>query len=364
MANALLDAEEIRNLAESNGPCISMLLPPFVPGSQPVSGAAAALKNLMEQAAGALQARHLPQSESGRLLEPIQKLLGTQDVLEGHRWSRIIFRSPETLESFDLHTIKPPKVSVADRFDLLAVLPELDIPIDFFVLQLSKKRTHLLRGPGFETVPLPGVPDTLENFLELDIPDHDRENRSAIQAGSSGRRIRFGTGTEREAEAAHLHDYYTAVDRALIELTTPAANLRPPLLLAGVDEDTSVFRGLSRYPNRIDATIGGSPTDGASHHDLLDRSLALIRENAVNRAAADLASARERLAPARFSSDPPKISACAAEGRIERLFLRSDIREQYERFNTAAVETIRHGGQVSVLPPDRMPEPAAALLRF
>jgi hypothetical protein len=79
-----------------------------------------------------------------------------------------------------------------------------------------------------------------------DQPDHDLENRSA--AGSSPgamRRIRFGTGSGRETQHSYLAEFYKKVDHGIHELLNTHGS---PLLLAGVDEDTALYRAGNTYP--------------------------------------------------------------------------------------------------------------------
>ncbi len=354
-----LDQEGVRDLVKSQGPCVTILLPPFVPGAQTVPPPATVLKNLLDEAEAVLTARNVNKRAIGDLLDPVKRLPEGPEWTKGCRWSRAIFRSTDKMGEFYLHERTDGRVSADERFDVLPILPELEMPQEFYVLKLSKKRASLMRaGFDLEPAPLPGqIPEKLDDFLALDVPDHDRENRAATSAG--GRRVRFGTGSERETQRAYLHDFYRAIDRALMDLLTPR---RPPLLLVGVDEDTSLYRSLSMYSNLLPRTIQGSPDGGMSDCEMLERSFATVKESAIQGAVAALDEARERLAPSRFSDDPKAIANFAAQGRVGHLFIAAPATD--ETLNAAAVETIRHGGVASAVPADRMQTPVAAALRF
>jgi len=95
---------------------------------------------------------------------------------------------------------------------------ELECPPVFYILAISQKKIGVLRCSGLhaEVAKLPKVPETLEEALAFDQPDHDLENRSAAgKLPGAMRGIRFGTGSEREQEHGHVADYYKLVDRGL-----------------------------------------------------------------------------------------------------------------------------------------------------
>jgi hypothetical protein len=359
MAVAQLDQESVRDFVKSTGPCLTILVPPFVPGAQTAPPPSTVLKNLLDDAEHALAARNVNRREIGKLLEPVKDLAQQEGWAKGCRWSRAIFRSPEKFGELLLRERIDGHVQADERFELLPILSELEIPREFFVLKLSKTHAYLLRaGFDLEPVPLPGrIPESLNEFLQLDKPDHDRENRSATAAGN--RRVRFGTGSEREASRAYLHDYYRAIDRAVTDLLTPK---RYPLLLAGVEQDVALYKSVSTYAWLRQPPILGSPDNGVSDHEILLHAYSALRESCMDDAAKELAEVRERFSPSRFSDDPKAISQFAAQGRIGHLFIAAQPVDL--ALNETVVETIRHGGVASVLPKERMESSVAAALRY
>jgi len=358
MAAAQLHQEEVRDLVKSQGPCVTILLPPFVPGAPTLPAPAAVLKNLLDEAEAALVGRNVNRRQIDELLDPVKRLPQDPDWSKGCQWSRAIFRSTGKLGEFYVRDHIGGHVSANDRFEVLPVLPELEMPREFYLLKLSKKGAGLLRG-GIELEPiaLPAqVPSRMADFLMLDRPDHDRQNRASA---SPSMRVRFGTGTERETRQAHLHDYYRAIDRALTDSLTAR---RPPLLLFGVDEDTALYRSLSLYSNLLDVSIHGSPDGGMPDAELADRAFAILRHAALEQDLKALNDARERLAPARYSEDPQSIAHFASQGRVGHLFVAAESND--EELNAVAVETIRHGGVASAIPLDRLPGRVAAALRY
>jgi hypothetical protein len=224
---------------------------------------------------------------------------------------------------------------------------------------------------------MPGVPDTLAEALALEPPDHDLENRSA--AGSSAgamHRVRFGTGSEREKDRAHLADYYKLVDRGLQQLFREPDI---PLILVGVEEDIAIYRAASTNRNLIKKSIPGSPDVSREQTEILQQAYSLLRADCLERQASALTATKERTSPSRFSTDPDAIVHAAFEGRVGQLYLNESVnkiatfeREDYRSWgaedvlNLAAVQTIIHGGKTSELPSEMMPEGSIAvgIMRF
>jgi hypothetical protein len=350
----LVHAGQLRQLAGSSGLCVTALLPPFVPGEETRESAAALLRDYARQAEASLTRLGAGPAHIGPLLEPLRKLAADPAITEGSHWSRAIFRSPEVFEEFLLRRPVDGSVTVSDRFDLLPLVAEAELPAEFYLLKLSKKRAVVERaGLRLEPVRLPGTAQTLEEFLALDTPDHDRENR--MTAGGS-RQIRFGTGHEQEAQQAHLGDFYKHVDHALAAWLGPKNEM---VVLVGVEEDTALYRARSAHPDLIADSIERSPDDGALDSGLLRLGFDLIRKSILRRNAAARESAREKLAPARFIEDAEAIAGAAASGRVERLYLAEN--EHQPRLNRALIDTLLHSGEPHAIP---IGAAAGAVLRY
>ena len=372
--------ERVQDLLRSNGPRITILLPPYRPG-EPGKSMAGQLKTYLQDLPHELAARRIPEPAALDLLKPLQEQTEEEEFSRGSRFGRAIFRSRDVFRQFELFGPVQAQCVVGRYFQIRPILSDLHDPREFYLLKLSKKGVELNRCANLRTeiVQLPrGVPQTLEEALAFKPPDHDLENRSAAGASTGAMRgIRFGTGSGRETQHAYLADFYKIVDRGIFELLHDG---NAPLILCGVDEDTAAYRMIHTYPNLLSQSISGSPGGLRAEQELLQQAYSIVRADHVERTAASLVEWRERLAPARFTTDLEAILGAAAEGRVEKLYISdsaqrvgvganaSDARwnEEEDLFNMAAVETILHGGVAFGLPANRMPHGAAvaALLRY
>ena len=103
----------------------------------------------------------------------------------------------------------------------------------------------------------------------------------------------------------------------------------------------------------------------------------IIRAAVVEREATVLAGVKERLAPARFSTDLVTVLRAAFEGRVHHLYLDENGRRtgpfenavyhslgEEDLLNLAAVQTILHSGLVFTAPNAIMPDNAAVAAEF
>lgn len=374
-----LTSETLREMVASPGPCVSVFLPPYRPG-EPTHSRAAVLKAHIQETARRFSIKRISDQTARELLEPLQALTQDQELLTGSRWGRALYRSPNVLRQFDLIGPVNEELTVGARFFIRPLLAELHLPAQFYLLELSKKDVALLRCAHFhaEEVELPkGVPTTLEEALEFKKPDHDLENRSA--AGSSDgakRRVRFGTGSGRETQQTYLSDFYRAVDRGVVEVLS---NSKAPLVLAGVDEDTAIYRMINTYSNLLARAIGGSALGSFPlREESLEQAYWIVRSDVAETAAARLAEWKERATPARFSVHLEEILKAAMDGRVDSVYIDESAQRmgafaapnqhswgEEDLLNLAATETILRGGQAFALPNSKMPDMAvAAILRY
>ncbi len=377
-----LQLEKIHELIRLPGPSITLLLPPYRPGEHATPPAALVKSKLQESARLLAQAR-IPEAVSEDLLEPLAQLAEDPELLGGSHWGRAIFRSLDAFQQFAVTESVKPLLHVGGCFEIRPILTELHLPAEFFLLRLSKKDVEVFRCAGLRAEPLDlpnGVPRTLEEALAFKPPDHDLENRaSAGNSSGAMQGVRFGTGSGRETQSTYLADFYKAVDRGVRQLL--GAVSEAPLVLAGVDEDTVLYRMVNRYANLLARSIRGNP-GGSMEHDILPQAYTIVRSDCAERAARALQDSKERVAPARFSTGLSSILRAAVEGRVARLHIDAAARMsgtfegtrrhglghwgEEDLLNIAAVETMLQGGLAYVLPTGRIPEGAAvaAILRF
>ncbi len=137
------------------------------------------------------------------------------------------------------------------------------MPAQFYLLTLSKKNVEVFplyrssrrtletaRRPSGNTgrsIGLSSLPITILKTA-----------RPLVRSTGAMHGVRFGTGSGRETQSTYLADFYKAVDRGVRELLG-AGDV--PLVLAGVGEETDLYRTINHYPNLLAASVQGSQTN-------------------------------------------------------------------------------------------------------
>jgi hypothetical protein len=338
---------------------------------------------VLQEAARKLNERKVAEPVIAELLEPLRQLSHEDESLAGANTTRAILRSPGVLHQLDLPVppVQAKPCTVGGSFWIRPMLNSLALPAQVYVLEITKKAIALVvcGFDGITAVELPkGVPATLDEALGFDAPDHDLMNRSS--AGPSigtMHGVKFGTGSGREQQHAHLRDFYRIVDRGVNELLRWN---QAPLLLAGVGEDVAIYRSINTYSNLSEQTIYGSPGGSMTSTQVLHDAHHFALLDVQRRAALAIAEAKQRLAPGRFSDHLGTILQAAAEGRVSDLYLdenaerTGDFDGKYfggltnwhaeDLLNVAAVETLLRGGTVCSLPSDLTIDGAVAAASF
>lgn len=373
-----LTKEVFLDLIQTAGPCLTFVLPPYRPGEQG-QPAAALLKTHLQEAARKLASRRIAQPAMDELLQPLYNLSNREESQAGSGLARIVLRSRDLLRQFELPVNPSPAKScvVSDSFYIRPMLGSLALSPKIYLLEVSKKAISLLACglTDVVAVELPkGTPKTLDEALEFDQPDHDLMNRSfAGPSTGTMQGVRFGTTSGRERQHSHLRNFFQIIDRAINELLRGG---HAPLVLAGVDEDTAMYRGINTYSNLLEQGIPGNLGAAISHPQVLRQAHDIALFDVERRAALELAKSKERLAPGRFSVDLNAILRAAVEGRVSDLYLDENAERigafegkafggatnwhDEDLLNVAAVETLRRSGGVCSLPSHEMAGAAAA----
>ena len=360
-----LDLNALKFLAGCTGPCITVVLPAHHPGAQ--SGNRRAQIQSLVRTAREEVTRLKPGVDTVKLLAPLEEI-AHEGGLEGGGSAVAIFRVPGYVAQYALPGQPAERVTVGDHFRLLPFVKSASMPHDFFIVGLSKKHLRLFRlvnGKCQELLLPTGVPGSLDAASALDKPEHNLEGRSS--AGSSTgamRAVQFGVGTDRESSASRLRHFFTLVDRGL------AATLgEKPLVLLGVREEVAEYRRVAHHAHILNSHLQGN-VDYLSHAEIAALATQAADEEYGYVADRVLAEFREMPDRSRTLAEVPTILKAAAEGRVHRLCFRADSdsleSREADRINEAVVETIRNGGEVFAVPPEKLAGagPLAAILRY
>jgi hypothetical protein len=376
-----LDFDELRKLADVEGPCItvSMQLQP-APNQSRMDFQR--LKSAIRQAEYKLAEGwpDLPSSTARELIESLHMLEDDSDAWRGGAGSLVILRSPGVFRAFEVQHELGDMVVVGDFFHVFPMLHALQVAEQkFYVLALSKNNIRLLRctRTDSEQVPLPqGTPVSFEEWLNTrpvrSSPDPDEPfSGGGSTAGS------FTSTTDRDKKDEHIANFFHAVNKSVTEVLRGETS---PLVLCGVENERRIYAALNSYPRLNEDGVQGSP-DSLKGGEMHARALEAVQDFFSQPARKALES-WERLGADRALTSFPDIVKAAFETRVAHLFARDDAQalgsfdrstmqmqvqgRQVDLVNAAALQTLAYGGDVFILSAGQVPGNAqmAAILRY
>lgn len=338
---------------------------------------------LLRRAGRALRADGMQPAATHRMLEAASGALEDLPQPASAATGLAMFSSSEETQHVHVPIRLPELAVLGDRFTVGPLLPLLTVCGEFFVLALNQEEIRLFRGTrlGMEQVDLDGY--GLAAWQSMPPPRPAQVHAFvADRGGPAGRAVFHGSGTDADTERKEaLTRHFRGIDRALREVLPDDG--RVPLVLAAVRHMQSLYTKVNTYPHLLAQGIDGSPRD-LGVEDLRQRAWPLVAPvlrragaraiaqfdelhgtgaTAVGAVQALTVAEHGQVQTLLISTEASNWSHFPHEDRIGRLTDTPRIEEQVE---LAALATLRHAGQIFVVPAARMPLHAqvAATLRY
>lgn len=378
--------EDIRDLIEqASAPCVSLFLAAHRPGE--TQQRMVQLENLLRRAESELAADGYELQWIGALLAPARELMDPLLLERYQAHSLAIYVAPGMFRLFELPQPLEEQAFVGRQPTIKPLLMPTTAVESFYVLALSKNQVRLIHATphGVESVALPNAPQSLDNALQIDtLGRQARRHISPSTHGGASGAMYPGYGNGNVDEKGQIQQYLQQVEAAVALALQRAYE---PLALAGVEYLLAIYRSLNSYANMSAASIGGNPDHLSNEALCVQAAAALAPLSAFDAAReAELYFKSAAHTPSRASSNLRAILPAAHAGRVARLLIAGD-RQAPGRYDpatetvsvhdealpgdedlldTAARQTLLHGGEVLALPADVIPGGgiAAALLRY
>ncbi|MGJ3250466.1 MAG: hypothetical protein ACFE0J_04955 [Elainellaceae cyanobacterium] len=381
----LLSKTNLQLLADvSDGQtCVSIYMPTHKAGPE-IRQDPIRLKNLVRDAEEKLAAQGYDSRDVGNLLEPdrISALIDDADFWRHQSDGLALFIAPDSFHRFHLPINFEEHVVVSDRFYLKPLMPILKNDGRFFLLSLSQNQVNLYVGNRHSIVEidLRDTPTSLKEVLRYD----EKENQ--LQFHTQGRGIDplyHGQGVGTTDNKDELRRFCNIIDNTVQELLKDE---RSPLVLAGVDYLTEIYRECSSYSNLLDRSVTGNP-ENVDLDDLHQQAWATVEPYFQESQRQAVDQYHHLKGTGQATSSLQDIVVAAYEGQVDTLFV-ADGAYQWGNFspqertvemhadespgandllNMAAIYTFINGGTVYAVHPDHMPvadAAAAAIFRY
>ena len=353
--------------------CISLYIPTHSAGMEVnAQHDRITFKNKLQQVKSQLQQKEMGTTDIDAILAPGYALLQDDEAWYTMTNGLAVFMSKDFFRYARMNNEPKEMTLINNSFYLRPLVPALaDVHNDYFyVLMISKKKASLFRADGFyiEAIEIEEMPDGMDDVIHFE----DKDDNKLFRMGD-------GKPDEKENIALYLKEVDRTVWQALL------SREKAPLLLAGIDYLLPIYRSVSSYQHICEDSLTGS-----YEHQPMSALYAAAREKMEpffnKRHEVALDAYCNKLATPLTSSMPETVIPACYYGKVAELFIDQDMhlwghfdmpnniltlhatREDNDdcMIDKAITQTILHGGQVHLLPKDKMPKGSdiAALFRY
>lgn len=306
-----LNLKTLSTLVDWDAPLVvSAFIPIDFTLPQPTESITKNLRRLAQLASSDLiDQEGLSPNSAAMILSPLTDETHLDDVPENTRGLAVFVSTKRAM-----HVAAPitmgPAIEVSDRLDLLRLLPAVVDDVEFYALTIGKRGARLFRGRryGFESVPVPDMPDAIDEALW-----YIRREPIRARVGSG---VLHGSGGGEDLRKDDVRHYIHLIDKAVAPVLSGAV---APLVVIGVEYEASMFINDTHYQHVVDTPVLGSP-ESMSAGELHRRSWEFIGRQ--RRAADDaLLRFRELAGTGKTAVEAAEVTAASHHGSVANLLI-------------------------------------------
>ncbi len=356
----------------------------FIGNDQPWPGnkrAMLALKGEIKRCKELLAEAGVSDAEAEQMLKPLEKW-----TEEGEKWksvaqSLMIYLTKDEFRLYEIDLFLVDSTHVGHVYDIRPLIPLKDFP-KFYFLELSQERValHRVDRGGYETLEVPSLPSSFEEFNQFDDREKSLQHRSFQTTGSKDA-LFHGHGVVKDGKKALLENYAKEIAQSV---KSALADKSEPLVVVGLAPLSSLVLAAESFgevPFVWDKDPSSEPL-----HSLIVQVRNRYRDHLLSEHEEIVEEAMNfHLSRPDVESRVAEIVKRAHDGRIKQLFirqqdyvwgsyapenqevevLRARVPQTEDLLNRASIFTLRSGGEVYLFDSQRYqaPEHALAFLR-
>jgi hypothetical protein len=317
-------------------------------------------------------------------LEPAEKLLRDSSFWMQRSRGLASFFSLGLFLHYRLPVSFKELVVVTHSFHLKPLLPLVSEECRFYILALSQNENRLIKANRFNAreIEVASIPKSIIETLKYDDPEKQLQFHTGTSAAGKRPALYHGHGAGADDSKDNILRYLRQIDRGLQDLL---AGEHSPLVVAGVENISSLYREANTYPHLMKEEIRGNP-EGLSVEELQQQGWEIVRPY-FEKSRQDAKERYHHLAgTGKATNNLKEVLSATFHGRVEVLFVAEGV-EQWGMFdplentvkvhqkfepgdqdllNLAAVKTLATSGTVYLAEPGDVPGDGllAALFRY
>lgn len=382
----LLTKELIQELlAADQAPCLSLYMPTHQKHPENLQDIIL-FKNLVKQMEESLMQKYSA-NETQEYLKPLEALISDNDIWNYTKEGLAVFSAKGMFIVVGLHRSVEELAMVADSFHTKPLRQYLQSLDHFHVLGLTLHDIQLFEGNRHSLTEVEltaDTPKTISEALGNELTDKHSTVASYGGVGGESTSMHHGHGGNKEESEKDAERFFRVVANAIYENFSKPTGW--PLILAALPEHHNLFQKVNKGPLLLSKGIAINPSSVSP--DQLAKMAWEIMEPEYNLKLDSLVDRFEQArANGKGSDNYKEVAVAAVEGRVDTLLVEADRIIAVKVTNLVTGNTqkkdlsnprvddllddlgelvIRMGGQVMVLPTDKMPSETglAAIFRY
>lgn len=374
----LLTKEIVQELLSINeAPCISLYMPTHRSHPENLQDVIR-FKNLLKELEASLVQKYAA-SEVKKSLEPFEAIIDDENLWNQTSEGLAIFSAKGFFKVIKLQESVKELAMVADSFHTKPLRQYLQSTDRYHVLGIGLKDIKLFEGNRHSLVKLDlqaDVPETLTQALGEELT----EKHSSVDSAG----IHFGQGGKSDEEDNDTARYFREVSKSIYENYSKPTGL--PLILAALPNHHNIFQKVNKNPLLLANGININP-ESVAIEKLAEMAWSIMEPEYLGKLDSLVEKFAQEKANGKGSDDMKEIGVAAVEGKIETLIIEADRMMANKLTNqvTGNIQNrdltnpkvddllddlgelvIKMGGNVMVLPADKMPSETglAAIFRY
>ena len=378
----IINRETLKKLAEvCDAPAVSIFVSRPNPPVTAIQNQKQ-IKNIFIEAESRMSATGFSQATVKTLFAPAEQIVANRFRWDYGAKTLVIFISPSMMVVDQVAVEIPRAVYVSDRFYIKPLLGLLLENRTTYVLALSRSRIRLIKG-GTNG----GAVILEQHFKNADNTGEQSQEKPTAADSPAPSAFNQKVPAPKETRAVDggfIRDRYY-LRRADEMVNGRIADRSAPLVLAATPRLSALYRQVSRYPTLLQTPIDGNP-DNLSANQLLAGAKPIVHSFFQSRQLQEVSQFQDLKQTEMSSDDIRTVVSAACNARVDKLFMRrgkqiwgryNGSNEQVfwadptakgarDLLNFAAINSLRQGADVFLLPPEAMPtdKPVAALFRY
>lgn len=378
-----MDKDVLNELLNEHSPyCATFFLPTHQAGVEVNEDHdVIAFKNQINEAQQQLKSLGFNASETNNFLNKVLQLLKKEMFWKNLSKSLAVFVGEDFFKVMKLPISVKPEVYVGNSFYITPLIKTITNNEYGYILTLSKNTAALYKcdRQKIEQVPIENLPKGIEEIMKSDEKDELQTYR--MRNVGLGQGSFYGHGSDFTDEKVYITKYLKAIDHTL--QTALLSTEQAPLWLAGLETITGIYKQITHYKYLMPEVLQGN-FETNNVNELLEKARPILSKHLGQHEKIALENYYNKLATPLTSSIPEKVIEASFYKQIADLFVEEDIHiwgtfdatkskiKLYETkqvnntclINKAIVNTLTNGGNVFILPKEKMPNNATICASF